>query len=119
MVIRYIHILIGKAGQCISVLNKIYILLENVRNKEIPPHTHGEEPTAVSLSISLFDVGGDEELMTIDDACAMLHISRATLRKLRLRGLLSDVKLGSKNVRFRTLDVKKLYRWYSIPKGKG
>lgn len=111
--IKSLLILIERVEQCLAVLTKMYNLLAIYIEQD------NVEPAAVPESdLSLNQVEDDELLLTIDDACSIMGVSRGTLWTLRQQELLPEVKKGKKGVRFRQADVEKLRKWYSVPKGK-
>lgn len=116
--IKSLLILIERVEQCLTVLTKMYNLIAHYTKYD--PDFQPVSPDDIPLAdeISVLDVDDGEPLLTIDDACARLGITRGTLRALRQQELLPEVKKGEKGVRFREADVEKLRKWYSIPKGK-
>ena len=65
------------------------------------------------------DVPPGTRLCTLDEACAIIGISRTTLKSERDNGRLTDVKKGKRELRFLYDEVETLRGWYAWHKGKG
>lgn len=112
---KLLLILIEQIEQCHTVLTKIYKLIAHY---SLQYQSDISEKKSSNTEISVLDVADGDQLFTIDDACDKLGVTRGTLRTLRLQGLLPEVTMGKKGVRFRHVDVERLRKWYSVPKGK-
>ncbi len=49
-----------------------------------------------------------DRLLTTDEVCRLLAISRSTLHQLRRRGVIEAVIVGTRTVRFRASDIERL-----------
>lgn len=70
-----------------------------------------------SSGVSPKDSYAPEELMTVDQACRALKISRWKLTDMRDKGELTSIRNG-RSVRLIREEVEAAKLWYSVPKGK-
>lgn len=87
------------------------------RQKQQAKDTLSKQPVEKSESQTFKKVGKKTKLLSIDYACRYLGVARSTLAGLRKDGHLTDIVKG-RSVRFRFDELKKIRKWYSIPKGK-
>ncbi|MDF1699351.1 MAG: helix-turn-helix domain-containing protein [Saprospiraceae bacterium] len=52
----------------------------------------------------------DKEYCTIKDVCSLLNVTRQTVHLWVKKGLLENIKLGSRSTRFKTSDVLELLK---------
>lgn len=107
------RITIQQSQQIIELLNSIKTEsgLEHF-DSDLTKHSVGISPHFIAKQSYT-----ESELMTVDEACRELLISRWKLTDMRNKGQLTTIERG-RSVRLIRAEVEAAKLWYSIPKGK-